>query len=436
MVMELHVKELSLKSIKTSVMEIWLLQTGEKLPLKPGVRLMRTGLLAEEIRRRGHKLTWWASSFDHYTKSWIVSGDASIELNNGTQLRLLAGLGYKKNISIRRFIDHYFVAKKFMAEANKLPKPDVIVAALPDYRIAYKAYVYAKKNNIPFILDLRDRWPWDFLNFLPRYFKWMGKLVLFRDFEMAAKLIRNADALVTMMESWITWAHVPPVSRKDNPHDKVFYLGAQNFSGDSSHVRPQILNLIKEIKDKWVVLFIGAFNNSYWPKIAIEAAAEIAKNDGAEDGRDIVFVLAGDGDWMDELKKMSVGARNVFLPGYVNNEEINALLRCAKVGLITANGGFEAVPNKLFTYLSGGLPVLSSLVGETSKLIDREKIGINYDNVSELIEAIRMLSYDNALLKQMASNAQELFDSEYESSRLYGNYVDYIEEFSTLTPEC
>lgn len=412
-------------------MEIWLLQTGEKLPLQPEVRLMRTGLLAEEIRKRGHKLTWWASSFDHYSKSWIADGDASITLNNGTQLRLLAGIGYTKNISVKRFIDHFFVAKKFIAEANKLPKPDIIIAALPDYRIAYKAYMYAKKNNIPFVLDLRDRWPWDFLNFPPKYFKWVARLVLFRDFKMATELIRNTDALVTMMESWIAWTRMPPICRKDDAlNNKVFYLGANNLRGDPLHVRPQILNLMEKIKEKWVVLFIGAFNNSYWPKIAIEAAADIAKIDGVRGEKSIAFVLAGDGDWMEELKVMSAATANVFLPGYVNNEEIHALLGIAKVGLITANGNFEAVPNKLFTYMSGGLPVLSSLIGETRQLIDKEKIGINYDGASELVSVIKMLNRDEGLHREMAGNAQKLFDSKFESSKLYGHYVDYIEKIA------
>jgi len=410
-------------------MEIWLLQTGEKLPLQSEVRLMRTGLLAEEIRRRGHKLIWWASSFDHYSKSWIANGDTSITLNNGTQLRLLAGIGYKKNISIRRFVDHFFVAKKFMAEANKMPKPDIIIAALPDYRIAYKAYMYAKKNNIPFVLDLRDRWPWDFLSFFPRYFKWVARLVLFRDFKMATELIKNTDALVTMMKSWVAWACMPPICRKDDAiKNKVFYLGANNLRGDPLHVKPQILNLIEKIKEKWVVLFIGAFNNSYWPKIAIEAATEIAKIDDKKGEKDIVFILAGDGDWMEELKVMSAVVPNVYLTGYVNNEEIYALLKIAKVGLITANGCFEAVPNKLFTYMSGGVPILSSLVGETNQLIDKEKIGINYCGLSELVNAIEMLNSDDDLHREMAGNAQELFDSEYESSKLYGHYVDYVEK--------
>ena len=178
------------------------------------------------------------------------------------------------------------------------------------------------------------------------------------------------------------------------------------------------------------MLFIGAFNNSYWPKTAIEAAAEIVKIDEETGEKDIVFILAGDGDWMDALRVMSAVVPNVYLPGYVNNEEIYALLEVAKVGLITANGHFEAVPNKLFTYMSGGLPILSSLVGETKQLIDREKIGINYYGLTELINAIKMLYGDDDLHREMAYNAKKLFDSEYESSKLYGHYVDYVEKIA------
>jgi hypothetical protein len=49
-------------------MNIWLVQTGELLPLDEGVKKMRIALLADILVERGHNVFWWASAFDHFTK--------------------------------------------------------------------------------------------------------------------------------------------------------------------------------------------------------------------------------------------------------------------------------------------------------------------------------------------------------------------------------
>ena len=49
-------------------MNIWLIQTGEKLPLQNKERKLRTTLLADCLIKRGHSVLWWASAFDHFKK--------------------------------------------------------------------------------------------------------------------------------------------------------------------------------------------------------------------------------------------------------------------------------------------------------------------------------------------------------------------------------
>jgi hypothetical protein len=47
-------------------MNIWLMQTGEQIPIRNGVRKMRKALLADKLFERGHSVFWWASAFDLY----------------------------------------------------------------------------------------------------------------------------------------------------------------------------------------------------------------------------------------------------------------------------------------------------------------------------------------------------------------------------------
>ena len=62
-------------------MNIWLLQTGEPLPIRSGVRKMRTALLADKLLERGHKILWWASAFEHQQKVMLSKKDRSFDIS-------------------------------------------------------------------------------------------------------------------------------------------------------------------------------------------------------------------------------------------------------------------------------------------------------------------------------------------------------------------
>jgi hypothetical protein len=101
-------------------MNVWLTQTGEPLPLKPGVRKMRTGLLADKLVERGHVVRWWTSAFEHQRKVRLFESDQEIPLSPGLILQVLRGCGYSSNISLARYLDHRMIAGKFRSQAMGL----------------------------------------------------------------------------------------------------------------------------------------------------------------------------------------------------------------------------------------------------------------------------------------------------------------------------
>ena len=94
-------------------MNIWLIQIAEPLPISNDVRKMRTSMLADELIRRRHEVTWWTSAFDHFEKSWLFNKEKELEYEDNFRIQLLKGIGYRKNVSIRRIIDHRLIARKF-----------------------------------------------------------------------------------------------------------------------------------------------------------------------------------------------------------------------------------------------------------------------------------------------------------------------------------
>src|SRR5512143_3374279 len=105
-------------------MNLWLMQTGEPLPLAPEVRKMRTGLLAEILLDRGHQLRWWASAFEHQRKFMQFDTDKELTIENNMIYHIMKGCGYKKNISLSRYLDHRLIARKFRINSQRLKTPD------------------------------------------------------------------------------------------------------------------------------------------------------------------------------------------------------------------------------------------------------------------------------------------------------------------------
>ena len=64
-------------------MNIWLLRTGEQLPIvNPDGRLMRMGMLAEELSNRGHNVIWFSSTFNHFTKEQEYNKDTIVKVKD------------------------------------------------------------------------------------------------------------------------------------------------------------------------------------------------------------------------------------------------------------------------------------------------------------------------------------------------------------------
>ena len=133
-------------------MNIWLMQTGEPLPIRNGIRKMRTAVLADKLLERGHKILWWASAFEHQQKKMLSKKDKSFDISDGYTIRVLSGCRYRKNISLSRYLNYQIVSLKFRFQSKHFSKPDVIVASMLDHLLVYEAARYAKKITSRFWL--------------------------------------------------------------------------------------------------------------------------------------------------------------------------------------------------------------------------------------------------------------------------------------------
>jgi len=402
-------------------MNVWLIQIGEALPIRPGIRKLRTAYIADELNRRGHSVTWWASAFDHFKKKWIYDDQTEVKLNDQLVLKVLKGFGYKKNVSISRFIDHRILAKKFVQNVTSMPKPDIIVASMPSYDLSYEAVLFANKNRIPILVDIRDQWPDIFLEKMPFIPKPLMRLILHNDFRMLRETMKRATGILSMMGILLDWG-LEYAERAKAWRDKVFYLGYSRQSS-SSHKISLIDKIFDEVKDKFIITFIGTFAKYHNPMSFVECAKQL-KNE-----KNIHFILAGDGHLMPQIRKKTSLLPNITLTGWIDQTEITDLLKRSHVGVCTTNQKAFFFPNKSFAYLSEGLPVISGFQGDLKDIIEDKKIGFYYPpkDVETLSTCILNLYNDASLYRKMSNNATVVFNEMFEAKTIYENYANHIE---------
>lgn len=403
-------------------MRVWILQLSEPLPIDAEAKKLRTALLSEQLVARGHSVVWWASSFNHLRKKWFVKEDVEFRIAEGFTVKTLKGCGYKKNVSFSRILDHRIIAHKFRKAAQAMACPDIIISSMPSYDLAYEAVRYAKQKNIPVVVDIRDQWPDNFLDVVPEKLRRLARFFLAPEFNMSKFAMRNASGLLSMTEDLLDWG-LANAERPQTWKDKSFPLGCMKIPISSTANTTKILQIADRLKDKFVVSFIGTFGTYHNPALIIEAAIR-TKN------QNYCFVLAGDGELFEELRHKASGLTNVILTGWLNHEEIAALLRQSSVGVCPSGytGKRAFFPNKVFTYLAEGLPVLSALHGEIERVVEQCGVGYNYCDLEGFLSALDYLYNNPEAYADMRRKAFNLFDEKYDASKVYCAYADHIEK--------
>ncbi|HOX22313.1 MAG TPA: glycosyltransferase, partial [Elusimicrobiales bacterium] len=147
---------------------------------------------------------------------------------------------------------------------------------------------------------------------------------------------------------------------------------------------------------------------------------------------DIIFVLGGSGDNFEAIRQQARDLPNLRLTGWLNREQIYALLSHSHAGVVSGAPGTEAFPNKSFVYFSMGLPLLSSMEGDLRHFIEQKETGLYFhpDNDADLVNCILKLKDDPALQKKMSDNSRRVFLEKLDADKIYQAYADHVEHMA------
>ena len=371
--------------------------------------------LADQLIKRGHNITFITSTFTPHNNSHRYDESKEIKLNNNYKLRILRSRGYKNKISFKRFFAHYDFANKLANEIKSLKKPDLIYISLPPIDTVFKIVKFAKKIDIPVIIDIIDPWPEVFLRIFPNFLRKIGNL-LFIPFYLQVKYIfNNSSAIVSISDKYRKWALKFTNKEIDS---KVFYPAVKMKCSKSD------LNVSKRKKIRFV--YAGALSTSYDVETIIYAAKKLNYNQK----KNIEFFIAGSGPKLENLKKLSNNLDNVFFTGYLKEKELNKLLLSSDIGIACySKKSTQSVTYKLFDYLSAGLPIICSLPGEMNDFIKKNKIGYCFspENVDELVFIIEKIYKEKTNLSELKNRALKIAEKHGNSENVYKKLSIFVE---------
>ncbi|MBO6639958.1 MAG: glycosyltransferase [Roseitalea sp.] len=420
-------------------MRVWTTVIGQRLTDAENTRSM---LLCDALLKRGHEVTMWTSAFDHINKrlreEYTSARDGVHVMPNGLHVRFMEGCGYKSNISIRRFVDHWLCGRDFRRKARQLPLPDAVVASIPDHLTAHAAISFCKARGVPVLCDVRDKWPDIFVDYVEGAAKKaLVRTALSLESRRVAHALGSATGLVSMMNSLMAWG-LEKSGRKQSDFDRIFYLATSprnRDEGPGNVIEPTgaVAKALAAAKGKVVFAFTGTFNRTQHPSLVIDAVEELTAEGSPLVDR-LAVIIGGTGEGSADVDRRAAALPNIHTTGWLSSVEMRALLRGSDVGLLMMNFPSPAFNNKAFSYLSSGLPIVNCATGDLAELIDEHCLGINCQggDIASVKNAMIRLIEEPELRKKMASNVRDVFDRQFDTQTTYSRYADHVERIAAM----
>lgn len=417
-------------------MRVWIVTVGEPLPGDgPGTRTLRSGLLADALVRKGAQVTWFTSVFDHTSKTHRTL-DNQHKWPESIQPRWLRSPGYRRNVSVRRLLDHRIAAHRFRGCVRKEAPPHVILCSLPTLDLSVAAVEYGQRVGVPVILDIRDWWPDEFVNVAPPLLRGTAGVLAYPFRRMAMRACRGATAISGITEAFVHWG-LALAGRGQTHLDRAFSMGYT----DPGHTDSELAEGYAFWRGHGVLPNDGVFTACYIGNVSDTVDLDtVCRAAGvmAERGFPHRVLVCGSGPALADLRRRFSHLANIVFAGRVAKAELQAAMTMSTVGLAPyiPTPSFRAtLSNKMLEYLAGGLVILTSLPdGPLVELLDKYKCGMTYriQDTASLVNALENVRRSPET-GAMQTRARALYQHRFRADVVYNDMAEYLMEFGATT---
>jgi glycosyltransferase involved in cell wall biosynthesis len=324
------------------------------------------------------------------------------------RLRSIRFLGRSLNglLSFPAFLNPRWI--KHIWRVARQTKPDVILVR--DLPLAPAAIWVGQLLKTPVVLDMAEDYP-GLLRAL-----WENRVAKPMD-----RLVRN-PTLASFVERWVLRRIDGVVCVIEESAARVRSLGVAEAKITVVRNTPMTIDVPSNLRsnqdagEELLIAYLGLIERHRGVHDLIRAVAECRKRNWP-----VKLVVVGDGVGLPEIQKLAtelgVLGRGVELLGRLENRRALDVIAKADVGAIPhipCDAWNSTIPNKLFDYMSLGLPVLASDVPPVQRIVIQEACGVCYrsGDIMDLVSKIEELRSRSAR-KRMAAAGMAAITERY-----------------------
>lgn len=425
-------------------MLIWNIKVSEPVPWLPeeaDQRLFRAGLFEKALRDAGHQTLWFSNTFAHRSKSCRNVPQNQVVRPNplGPEMVFLESPGYRRNMGIARFRDHWVQARAWRCLAPTLPRPDLILCAYPTLDLCAAAVDYGQANDVPVVIDVRDLWPdviYERLGRLPLVGRLARRRWLLPYERMSDRALRNATALTGVGKGVVKWAQDRAQRPADaRTRDRHFYQSQQDPTttapkgeGLRGFWRDRGLDLDADVlRIVWGgTLFPSIDAQTLFDGLALLPAPLRARTE---------IVVCGQGPLRPVFEKAAARLPMIRLIDWVPAEQLMGLLMHSDAGLMNYFNRFDlqrSIPNKVVDYAAAGLPIITGVQGELTNLAGESGAVVPYTvgNPASMATALKHVHAYATPGRRAAGASRRLFEDNFEARNVMQAFIVFIEDLA------
>ncbi len=402
-----------------------ILYVSQYFPPEMGAPAARVHELSREWVRLGHTVTVLTGFAHHPTgvkapeDRWRLTHRDTVDGIDVVRCYVYAA----PNVGTWRRMMSYvsFFGSAALIGAFRVSRPDIVVATSPQLLCACAGYLLARLKGVPFVFEVRDLWPESIIAV-----EAMPDNLVVRGLKRVARhLYRHSSRIVTVGHGYKRQIEqrysISPerIEVVPNGVDLATFVPAPR----DNEVRRQY-----GWGDRLVLLYVGTHGMAHALHVVLQAARQL------RDDPEKLFVFVGEGAHKAQLKHQAAELRleNVQFIDQQPKARIPLFYAACDIGLVTLRNTplFQDVrPSKIFEYLGMERPVIISVDGEARKLVQDAGSGIFVppEDVDELVDAIRSLAAQPALLESMGRSGRRYVAAHYRRERLAETYHELLQ---------
>jgi glycosyltransferase involved in cell wall biosynthesis len=319
--------------------------------------------LAESLAERGHSIVV-VTAYPNYPAGRLYDGYRQawrrVESHDGVTVRRVPIVISHSRNPLGRIVNYVSYGVSTLLASGVAKRADVVYVYATQMTAAIAPSIWRLLGGAPFVLHVQDLWP---------------------ESITASGMVggRVGEAMERVLGTWLRWTYrraaatvaiAPTMLAKlidrgvpENRGHLVYNWG-RRIEGDGDVTAAERPGL--------TVMFAGTLGDFQDLDTAIEAARLVT------DLEDFRLTLVGTGSAETRLKKLAQGLESVEFRGRVPSDEMHGVYRESDFQLVSLKDVdifHGTIPSKFQASVSLGLPVITTVAGDLSALVDANDLG-------------------------------------------------------------